>query len=101
MIRFKAYSEDRSRVVFGLGLDRENVTRLVAGRPIAINLADQMGPDVDVVICFGETQDDLFEELKAGGLIPPQATFTPAESGHTNITRIKVNHPEEEGPGHA
>lgn len=48
------------------GLSRENVTRLTAGQPIVIRL-DQYGltgPDVSIVLCFGETEEALALELR-------------------------------------
>lgn len=101
MIRFKAYSEDGTRAIYGLGLSRENVDRLAKGQPISLNLADQGGPDLDLVICFGDTEEALFRELQAGGLLHPDASYQPAAPGEMNVTRIKVDYPEDEEPDHA
>lgn len=47
-----------------LGLSEENIKRLQAGMPIKFK-ADEIGiPNVDVVICAGKTEQELYEQLK-------------------------------------
>lgn len=54
-----------------LGLDAENINRLTQGQPILVSLAQTGGSD-DVCIVYGETQDDIKNELeKAFGELPP------------------------------
>jgi hypothetical protein len=54
-----------------LGLSGENVTRLAAGEPIRIT-AHQMAqlglPQMEVIIHYGKTEDDILGELKAHGI---------------------------------
>jgi len=55
-----------------LGLSGENVTRLAAGEPIRIT-AQQLAalglPQMEVVIHYGRTEEDIVRELKAHGLL--------------------------------
>ncbi|HMH92359.1 MAG TPA: hypothetical protein VK586_14895 [Streptosporangiaceae bacterium] len=54
-----------------LGLSGENVTRLAAGEPIRVSAAQmkQLGlPQIEVVIHYGRTEDDILAELKAHGV---------------------------------
>lgn len=74
MIRALATRGARKMAI--LGIDAENVKRLRKGEPIIVALDDlgagvgprtpELGP-IDVVICFGETLDDITRELE--GLI--------------------------------
>lgn len=54
-----------------LSLSGENVTRLAAGEPIRVT-AQQMGalglPQMEVVLHYGRTEDDIVAELKAHGI---------------------------------
>lgn len=52
-----------------LGLSGENVTRLIAGEPIRLDLAELGLPPTMVVICYGRTEDALVAELRRHGLI--------------------------------
>lgn len=64
-----------------LGLSRENVTRVLAGKPIKFNMKDLNMPDGVVVIFFGETEEAMMEELRQHGLAPvaaPPASDTPS-----------------------
>lgn len=67
----------RARIAGGpfiLGIDAENVKRLKEGRPILVSLAELGGTD-DVLILFGETMDDIRQELeRASGAPLPTAT---------------------------
>lgn len=52
-----------------LGLSGENLTRLVAGEPIIVELAQMRLPDLQVVIVYGKTESAILDELnKEGGL---------------------------------
>jgi hypothetical protein len=61
-----------SNGTFLLGLDFENVRRLLAGEPIRVDLTLHGGHDV-VGIMYGETLADIMRELRAlnGGDLPP------------------------------
>jgi hypothetical protein len=57
--------------VLFLGLSGENVTRLAAGEPIrmtAATMRDLDLPQVEVVLHYGRTEDDILAELKAHGV---------------------------------
>jgi hypothetical protein len=49
--------------LFILGLDAENIRRLMAGEPVLVSLAEMGGTD-DVMIMAGETLDDIKRELE-------------------------------------
>ena len=54
-----------------LGLSGENVTRLAAGEPIRVSAAamrDLGLPQVEVVLHYGKTEDDILAGLKAHGV---------------------------------
>lgn len=46
-----------------LGLTGENVTRLVADEPLVVELAQLGLPDVQVVVVYGKTEDDIIDKL--------------------------------------
>jgi hypothetical protein len=57
-----------------LGIDGENVTRLVAGEPIHVpaeRLAAMGLPPIELAVHYGRTQDDILADFRRRGLIPP------------------------------
>lgn len=50
-----------------LGITRENVTRLMKGQPIRVTAETHPGFPVNrvIMICFGETERTLTEQLKS------------------------------------
>ena len=52
-----------SNGLFILGLDAENIRRLMAGRPIVVSLA-QLGGTDDVAIMYGDSLADIAKELE-------------------------------------
>ena len=52
-----------SNGAFLLGLDAENVGRLMKGQPIVVSLA-QLGGKDDVIIMYGDTLADIARELE-------------------------------------
>lgn len=54
-----------------LGLSGENMTRLMADEPIEFDLVDLGLPPTQVVIVGGRTEDDIAEQLRGRGLLPP------------------------------
>ncbi|HEY0933725.1 MAG TPA: hypothetical protein VGD91_08285 [Trebonia sp.] len=54
-----------------LGLSGENVTRLAAGEPIRVSAAAmrELGlPQLEVVLHYGRTEDDILAELSSHGV---------------------------------
>ena len=51
---------------FLFGITKENVTRLMNGEPISIRLNEHglHGPDIHIVLCYGETEEQLVLELQ-------------------------------------
>lgn len=56
---------------FLFGFTKENITRLMDGEPIVLNLAEHglKGPPISIVICYGETEESLL--LALGDTIGP------------------------------
>lgn len=63
MIKFVA-STPHSDILFGFGLSRENINQLVKGNPIKLNLEEMGFAGVDVLIFFGETEEQMAEDMK-------------------------------------
>ena len=63
MIKFKG-SQPNGRKLLGIGLEKVNTDALREGKPITVELDDYGAPGVDLFICWGETQEDLFKMLK-------------------------------------
>ena len=61
-----------SNGVFILGIDAENVKRLMNNKPILVSLAELGGKD-DVMIMYGDTLEDIAKELErsTGSKLPP------------------------------
>lgn len=51
---------------FVFGVERENINRLIAGKPFTKNLAEFGGPPINIFIVFGETEADLVRMLSGG-----------------------------------
>lgn len=62
MIRFTV--DRNGRPTIGLGLTAENIRRLKAGQPISVAGESVNIPNVDILILYGETENDIFKELK-------------------------------------
>jgi hypothetical protein len=45
------------------GLSKTNLELLQQGKPIVVNLKDLGLEDKKIIICFGETEDKIFEDL--------------------------------------
>jgi hypothetical protein len=58
MIKAKCNNGD---LIFGLS--KENITRLQKGQPIVFNLKEMGLEDKEVVIMYGETEDDMYKDL--------------------------------------
>lgn len=95
MIKFRA--SGGGVTLYGFGISRANVDQLIAGHPIAVDLRDMGGPPIRIGIMFGETEEDVFKELKNTGAIDPDCIFHPAEPGETHITRHLREDPNERG----
>lgn len=63
--------------LFILGLESENIRRLKAGEPIVVSLA-QIGGTDDVMIMYGDTLQDIIDELEraSGQPMPPSKPTT-------------------------
>ena len=64
MVKAKLKSKDgRGKDTFLLGLSEMNVQELKKGRPIIISMKEIDGPDIDVVIHYGTTEQSIAAEL--------------------------------------
>jgi hypothetical protein len=64
----KILTQVNNRTTLILGLSRDNTSRLHQGQPIPVNVqaltqTGRTGPVQDVIICAGETEDALTDEL--------------------------------------
>jgi hypothetical protein len=78
MLKARAYAKDGTPLML-LGLSKENVDRLTAGKPIAFNAASLGLPPCHVLITYGETEQDILNELAVHGVAPTR----PAAAGET------------------
>lgn len=60
----KAVLRDRTGPVVLLGLSGENVTRLMAGEPILVNLAELGLPPLRIALTGGRTEADIMQQLE-------------------------------------
>lgn len=51
-----------------IGLEAENVRRLQANEPIVFGLKEFDMPDLEVMICYGATGEDIIAEFAAAGM---------------------------------
>ena len=68
----RATGERNGRPFLLLGVDRENINRLTSGKPIRCTM-ESVGIERDVLIVFGETLQDVTNELTAAGIQFPSA----------------------------
>jgi hypothetical protein len=63
MIKF-AFNDNEDRTHLGLGISRENVNRMIAGKPIRVDLTELgLAPNGSILIFFGETERELQQQL--------------------------------------
>lgn len=63
-----------------LGLSNENVTRLRSGLPMEIDLTE-IGLKGTITVIYGETEQDMYDTLKAGGAIHPDCEIKGHKEG--------------------
>ncbi len=61
------------RQVFVLGLSARNIELLRQGKPIPVNLAE-LGGKGEVLIMYGETEEDIADELRKVTPLPGDAS---------------------------
>lgn len=62
-----------------LGITEENIKLLKEGKPVRVKLKEMNMPDIEVVILYGKTEQDIYNELKPG--IDPLKTIIHHERG--------------------
>ena len=81
MIKFRAHHPGGGPPSLGLGLSRENVNRLIDGKPIVVHGADVGIAGVNVVfIFFGETEAEMRRELIDLGAIDTDTIVHPTDA---------------------
>jgi len=73
MIKFKAGNTKTGRELIGFGLTAKNVEQLKAGNPVHV-MGVEMGIPIDVMIFYGETEQDMTRMLIKEHLIDPERT---------------------------
>ena len=67
MIKFAAQGKDGTTLV-GFGLSEQNVEKLKAGQPIHVE-GSQVGLEkVQVLIFYGKTEKEMYDNLKSEGI---------------------------------
>jgi hypothetical protein len=68
MIKAKAKSPEGKEILL-FGLSEENITRLRMQQPIIV-IGEEMGvPNFDIIIMWGQTEDDIIAELSAANMV--------------------------------
>lgn len=73
----KALIKGAGKPLVVLGLSGENVTRLMAGEPILLNLAELGLPAQQIAIMGGRTEADIAAELRRASKTPHVQTRRP------------------------
>lgn len=68
MIKAIGHKDGHPCMVFGLS--EGNLEMLRQGKPIVINLAALGLSGGEVVICYGQTEQDILHDFQRAGLIP-------------------------------
>lgn len=71
----------RSGRVVLFGLSRLNIERLQAGMPISFEGSEVNLPDVRFVIIAGETEPEMAQMLRDGGMVGPETKVTDRYKG--------------------
>ncbi|MBO2461750.1 hypothetical protein [Actinomadura violacea] len=69
MLKATTTSKKDGRPLVILGLSGENVTRLAAGEPIIVDMAEMGLPPMEVAIIYGRTEQVILENLRKDGAI--------------------------------
>lgn len=62
MLKFKIATENETRI--GLGIEAENVRRLQAGQPIAVDMTELGYPGLKLMIFYGRDMGDLYKQVE-------------------------------------
>lgn len=106
MIKLRFRDSDGQPTLALLGLTRENIDRLVAGKPIRFDLAELGLPACQFAIVYGETERDVLVPFAERGIVP-WTMIPPADQPEpemTTTTTVKVHYlarkPADGGGGH-
>lgn len=67
MLKARSTSKKDGRPLVILGLSGENVTRIVAGEPLVVDMAEMGLPPMEVAIIYGRTEQAILENLRKDG----------------------------------
>lgn len=73
MIKAKITGKD-GRPIYLFGLSEENVRRMRQKMPVLVDLALLGGPNVQVAITWGETEEEVLKDLEAAGFKLPRTS---------------------------
>ncbi len=73
MIKFLATNQDTGRRLLGFGVTPGNISRLIAGQPIKVDLSEMdKALDLDLLIFFGESEETMHAWFQEFGMIGPE-----------------------------
>lgn len=86
MIKATSATGDGRPMVW-LGLTGENMTRLMADEPIAVDLAGMGLPPMVVVLVGGRTEREIIAQFESQGMVPPgsAAALPEPDPGKTHV----------------
>lgn len=70
MIKFTA-SKQNGETLIGLGLEEGNIERLKKGQPIVFHMSELGFEGMELMIMYGEDQDDIKAQLQKAGMLLP------------------------------
>jgi len=73
MIKYTAGREGGGLALVGFALTAKNVEELKRGHPIFV-MGAEMGLPFDVAISYGETEQEIYADMKKAGAIDPERT---------------------------
>lgn len=85
MIKFRANGKNGD--LYGFGLTAKNIELLKQGKPVVVDMREVGVPNMTIALFYGETEEELAEELKKHGMLPESFDPSPPESGKTKVYR--------------
>lgn len=70
MLKLRLNTKDDGAPIVILGITDENVTRLLAGDPIGLDLSELELPSIKVFVFHGKDEQALMEKFEEQGLVP-------------------------------
>lgn len=64
MLKAISTNAEKRTMTIWLGLSKENIERLEEDKPISINLGEFNMPDINIVIMYGDTEEEIKSDLR-------------------------------------